>query len=110
LRNSEKIFFEEVKDNFPEYSAKELDSLYRLAYDVCYCTAAQRDLGELLEHCREKGLKADMKYLELIRDSNLANIIMLKALFARKVSEFMDEGLSSDNALKKLDEYHRKTL
>jgi hypothetical protein len=103
-------FYAEVKDNFPEYGTEELDSLYRLAYDVCYCTAAQRDLGELLEHCREKGLKADMKYLELIRDSNLANIIMLKALFARKVSEYIDEGLSSDDALKKLDEYHRKTL
>ena len=110
LEEFRKDFFEEVKDNFPEYGTEELDSIYRLAYDVCYCTATQRDLGELLEHCREKGLKADMKYLELIRDSNLANIDMLKAIFARKVSEFMDEGLSSEDALKKLDEYHRKTL
>jgi hypothetical protein len=110
LEEFRKDFFEEVKDNFPEYGTEELDSLYRLAYDVCYCTVAQRDLGELLEHCREKGLKADMRYLELIRDSNLANIIMLKALFARKVSEFMDEGLSSEDALKKLDEYHRENL
>jgi hypothetical protein len=110
LEEFRKDFYEEVKDNFPEYGTAELDSLYRLAYDVCYCTAAQRDLGELLEHCREKGLKADMRYLELIRDSNLENIIMLKALFARKVSEFMDEGLSSEDALKKLDEYHRENL
>ncbi len=110
LEEFRKDFYEEVKDNFPEYGTEKLDSIYRLAYDICYCTAAQRDLGELLEHCRKKGLKADMKYLELIRDSNLANIDMLKAIFARKVSEFMDEGLSSEDALKKLDEYHRKTL
>ena len=110
LEEFRKDFFEEVKANFPEYGTEELDSIYRLAYDVCYCTAAQRDLSELLEHCREKGLKADMKYLELIRDSNLANIDMLKAIFARKVSEFMDEGLSSEDALKKLDEYRKKTL
>ena len=110
LEEFRKDFFEEVKDNFPEYGTAKLDSIYRIAYDVCYCTAAQHDLGELLEHCREKGLKADMKYLEFIRDSNLANIDMLKAIFARKVSEFMDEGLSSEDALKKLDEYHRKTL
>ena len=110
LEEFRKDFYGEVKDNFPEYGTEKLDSIYRLAYDVCYCTAAQRDLGELLEHCREKGLKADMKYLELIRDSNLANIDMLKAIFARKVSEFMDEGLSSEDALKKLDEYHKKTL
>ena len=110
LEEFRKDFYEEVKDNFPEYGTEELDSIYRLAYDICYCTAARRDLGALLEYCREKGLKADMKYLELIRDSNLANIDMLKSIFARKVSEFMDEGLSSDDALKKLDEYHRKTL
>ncbi len=103
-------FYAEVKENFPEYDTDALDSIYRLAYDVCYCMAAQHDLGELLRHCREKGINADMKYLELIRDSNLANIDMLKAIFARKVSEFMDEGLSSKDALKKLDTYHKKVV
>ncbi len=103
-------FYAEVKDNFPEYDTKALDSIYRLAYDVCYCVATQRDLGELLKHCRGKGIKADIKYLELIRDSNLDNIDMLKAIFARKVSEFMDEGLNSADALKKLDEYHKKVI
>ena len=103
-------FYEEVKDNFPEYGTEELNTISRLAYDVCYCTATRRNLDELLEHCKEKGLKVDMKYLELIRDSNLANIDMLKALFARKVSEFVDEDLGSEAALKKLDEYHNKIL
>ena len=103
-------FYAEVKENFPEYGKEALDSMYRLAYDVCYCIAAQRDLGELLKHCKGKGIKADMKYLELIRDSNLANIDMLKAIFARKVSEFMDAGLNSADALKKLDEYHKKVV
>src|SRR5512137_3206426 len=95
LEEFRKDFYAEVKDNFPEYDKQALDSMYRLAYDVCYCIASQRDLGELLEQCKQKGIKADMKYLELIRNSNLANIDMLKAIFARKVSEFMDEGLSS---------------
>ena len=103
-------FYEEVKDNFPEYGTEELKTISRIAYDVCYCTATRRNLDALLEHCKEKGLKVDMKYLELIRDSNLTNIAMLKALFARKVSEFVDEGLGSEDALKKLDEYHTATL
>ena len=103
-------FYKEVKDNFEEYSKEELDSMYAIAYDVCYCTAVRQDLGKLLEHLKKKGLKADLKYLGLIRDSNLDNIEMLKAIFARKVSEFMDEGLSSEDALKKLDEYHKNIL
>ena len=103
-------FYKEVKDNFPEYSTEELDSMYAIAYDVCYCTAVRQDLGKLLEHLKKKGLQADLKYLGLIRDSNLDNIEMLKAIFARKVSEFMDEGLSSEDALKKLDEYHKNIL
>jgi len=103
-------FYEEVKENFPEYSEEALESMYRLAYDVCYCAASQRDLGDLLKHFKKNGIKADMKYLELIRDSNLANIDMLKALFARKVSEFMDDGLSGEDALKKLDEYHKNVV
>jgi hypothetical protein len=110
LEEFRKDFYAEVKENFPEYSKEALDSMYRLAYDVCYCIAAQHDLGELLKHCREKGIKTDMKYLELIRNSNLANIDMLKAIFARKVSEFLDEGLSSSDALKKLDAYHKSII
>lgn len=102
--------YREVKENFEDYGSKELDAMYRLAYDVCYCTAAQRKLGELLAYCKEKGIKADLKYLKLIRDSNLDNIDMLKAIFARKVSEFMDQGLSGSEALQKLDEYHRQVL
>jgi len=103
-------FYAEVKDNFPEYDEKALDGIFRLAYDVCYCTAVRQDLGDLLKHCRAKGIRADKKYLQLIRDSNLDNIDMLKAIFARKVSEFMDQGLSSKDALKKLDEYHKKII
>lgn len=103
-------FYQEVKDNFPEYGTEELNIISRLAYDVCYCTATRRNLDELLEHCKDKGLKVDMQYLELIRDSNLANIDMLKAIFARKLSEFVDEDLGSEAALKKLDEYHNTIL
>lgn len=103
-------FYLEVQENFPEYDKKALDSIYRLAYDVCYCVATQRDLGELLKHCKKKGIKADLKYLELIRDSNLENIDMLKAIFARKVSEFMDAGLNSKDALNRLDEYHKSVI
>jgi len=102
--------YREVRDNFPEYDAQALASMFRLAYDVCYCCASQRDLKELLRYCREQGIRADKKYLELIRDSNRDNIEMLKAIFARKVSEFMDAGLTGADALKKLDEYHRNVL
>ena len=35
---------------------------------------------------------------------------MLKAIFARKVSEFMDAGASGTEALQKLDEYHRQVV
>ena len=103
-------FYREVQENFTDYGKEELQAIFQLAYDVCYCTAAQRKLGELLAYCREKGIKADLKYLKLIRDSNLENIEMLKAIFARKVSEFMDQGLSGTDALKKLDDYHRQVL
>ena len=103
-------FYQEVKDNFPEYGNEELNTISRIAYDVCYCTATRRNLDELLEHCKEKGLKVDMQYLELIRDSNLANIDRLKAIFARKLSELVDEDLGSEAALKKLDEFHNTIL
>lgn len=110
LEEFRKDLYAEVKENFPEYGAEQLDSMFRLAYDVCYCIATRRDLGDLLKYCRKKGIQADKKYLELIRNSNLANIDMLKALFARKVSEFMDAGLSGEAALKKLDEYHKQVV
>ena len=102
--------YAEVKENFSDFDKKELDGIYQLAYDVCYCTATQRKLGELLAHCKQMGIKADLKYLMLIRDSNLNNIDMLKAIFARKVSEFMDAGASGEEALKKLDEHHQQLL
>ena len=105
-----KDLFEEVKSNFPEYTKSEMDTMYGLAYDVCYCIATSQDLNDLLEHCQGKGLKVDQNYLELIRDSNLSNIDMLKALFARKVADFMEEGCSSEEALKKLDEYHKNLM
>jgi hypothetical protein len=35
---------------------------------------------------------------------------MLKAIFARKVSEFMDAGLNSKDALNRLDEYHKTVI
>ncbi len=110
LEDFRQDFYAEVKDNFPEYGPQDLNTMYRLAYDICYCTAARRDLADLLEHCRGKGIKADLKYLELIRDSNLANIAMMKAIFARMVSDFMNEGFSSEEALKKLDEVHRNSI
>jgi hypothetical protein len=110
LEDFREDFYLEVKDNFPEYDKKALDSIYRLAYDVCYCAATKRELDELLKHFKKKGIKADLKYLELIRDSNLENIDMLKAIFARKVSEFMDAGLSPADAMKKLEEYHKSVI
>ena len=42
--------YAEVKENFSDFDKKELDGIYQLAYDVCYCTATQRKLGELLAH------------------------------------------------------------
>jgi hypothetical protein len=35
---------------------------------------------------------------------------MLKAIFAKKVSEFMDEGLDAEASLKKLEEYHSNVI
>jgi hypothetical protein len=102
--------YEEVRSNFPEYSKSEMDTMFSIAYDVCYCIATSKELDDLLKHLQDKGIKADKNYLELIRDSNLANIDMLKALFARKVADFMDEGCSSEEALKTLDEYHKNLV
>ena len=110
LEEFRKDLYAEVKENFSDYEKTELDGIYQLAYDVCYCTATQRKLGELLAHCQQKGVQADLKYLMLIRDCNLNNIDMLKAIFAWKVSQFMDAGASGEEALKKLDEYHQQVL
>jgi len=110
LEEFRKDLYAEVKENFSDYEKTELDGIYQLAYDVCYCTATQRKLGELLAHCQQKGVRADLKYLMLIRDCNLNNIDMLKAIFAWKVSQFMDAGASGEEALKKLDEYHQQVL
>ena len=64
----------------------------------------------LLKHCLDKGIQVDLRYLELIRDSNLENIEMLKAIFAKKVSEFMAEGLNAEASLKKLEAYHNSVI
>ncbi len=105
-----KDFYEEVKINFPEYSDTELDSMFRLAYFVCYSSAVQQDLVKLLKHLNEKDVQADKKYLELIRDSNIENIKMLKAVLGRKVSQFMKEGITIQDAFKKLEQYHKELL
>ena len=110
LENFRDDFRNEVRANFPDYDQKDLEVMFHLAYDVCYCAALRQDFKELLSHCRDKGVNVDMKYLELIKKSNSENIEMLKAVFAIRVSEFMDEGLNNRDALKKLEEYHRKTL
>jgi len=110
LQEFRKDYFSEVKDNFDDYDPEQLDAIFSLAYDVCYCTSIRQDLNILLKHCGDKGLQVDIKYLELIRDSNLENIEMLKAIFAKKVSEFMDEGLDAEASLKKLEEYHSKVI
>jgi len=100
----------EIKDNFDDYDSEQLDAIFSLAYDICYCTAVRQDLNTLLKHCEDKGLEVDIKYLELIRDSNLENIEMLKAIFAKKVSEFMEEGLDAKASLIRLEEYHSNVI
>ncbi len=97
----------EIEENF---DADQVEAIYSLAYDICYCCAVRQDLKTLLKHCLDKGIQVDLKYLELIRDSNLENIEMLKAIFAKKVSEFMAEGLNAEAALEKLEEYHNSVI
>lgn len=110
LQEFREDYLSEVKDNFDDYDPEQLDLIFSLAYDVCYCTAVRQDLNVLLKHCADKGIQVDIKYLELIRDSNLENIEMLKAIFAKKVSEFMEEGLDAEASLKKLEEYHSSVI
>lgn len=110
LREFREDFLQEVKDNFEDFEDDQLEAMYSLAYDVCYCCAVRKDLKSLLAHCKKKGVKVDMKYLELIRNSNTDNIEMLKAIFANKVSEFMAEGLNPEAALKKLETYNQELV
>jgi hypothetical protein len=100
--------YQEVRDNFPDYSKDKLDGMFRLAYDVCYCEATQGNLAGMISHYQEKGLPVDMKYLELIRNSNRDNSAMLKAVLARELAKHMQSGLSSEEALKRFDEHIKK--
>ena len=98
--------YQEVKDNFSDYSKDRLEGMFRLAYDVCYSEATWGNLDSMLDHYREKGLPVDMKYLELIRDSNRDNSAMLKAVLARELAKLTQQGLSGEEALKRLEERH----
>ncbi len=110
LEEFRKDYYDEIKSNFPEFDGPETDRMFRVAYDVCYCAATNRELNELVEHLRKKGISSDAAYLELIRASNLDNIIMLKAIFAATVAAYLQEGLSSREAVQKLDDYHKNTI
>jgi hypothetical protein len=110
LEEFRKDYLAEIKENFPEFDDRETDRMFRIAYDVCYCTATNRELSELVKHLRKKGISSDVEYLELIRDSNAENTAMLRAIFAAIVSGYIKEGLSSREALLKLDEYHKSAI
>ena len=89
LEEFRKDYYEEIKANFPEFDDQEADRMFRIAYDVCYCVATNRQLSELVKHLRTKEISSDEKYLELIRDSNAENIAMLRAIFAATVSAYL---------------------
>lgn len=110
LDDFRKDYYEEIKANFPEFDERETDRMFRVAYDVCYCAATNRELSELVEHLRRKGISSDVEYLGLIRDSNRDNIVMLKAIFAAAVASYLKEGLSSREAVQKLDAYHKSAI
>ena len=110
LQEFRQDYHSEIEDNFDDFDPDQLSVIYSLAYDVCYASAIRQDLKTILAHWTSKGVQVDLAYLELIRDSNLANIEMLKAIFARKVSEFMDVGLDAEAALKKLEAYHKRVV
>lgn len=108
LEEFRRDLYQEVKDNFSDYSKDKLAAIFRLAYDVCYCEATQGNLDGMINHYQEKGLPVDMKYLELIRDSNRENIAMLKAVLASELAKHMQSGLSREDAIKKFDEHRKK--
>jgi molybdenum cofactor biosynthesis enzyme MoaA len=98
----------EVLDNFQGMPRQEIEIIFQIAYDVCFCSALRQDLQGLLEHCLAQGLGIDARYLELIRESNATNIEMLKALFARRIAHLKQQGLSNEAALARLQEDHRQ--
>ena len=108
LEEFRRDLYQEVKDNFSDYSKDKLETIFRLAYDVCYCEAIQGNLDGMINHYQEKGLPVDMKYLELIRDSNRENIAMLKAVLASELAKHMQSGLSREDAIQKFDEHRKK--
>ncbi len=108
LEEFRRDLYQEVRDNFSDYSKDKLEGMFRLAYDVCYCEATRGDLAGMISHYQEKGLPVDLKYLELIRDSNRDNSAMLKAVLARELAKHMQSGLSSEEALKRFDEHITK--
>lgn len=108
LEEFRRDLYQEVRDNFPDYGKDKLDGMFRLAYDVCYCEATQGNLAGMISHYQAKGLPVDMKYLELIRDSNCDNSAMLKAVLARELAKHMQSGLSREEALKRFDEYSKQ--
>jgi hypothetical protein len=108
LEEFRRDLYQEVRDNFADYSKDKLEGMFRLAYDVCYCEATQGNLAGMISHYQEKGLPVDLKYLELIRDSNRDNSAMLKAVLARELAKHMQSGLSSEEALTRFDEYITK--
>ena len=100
----------EVRDNFDDFSPDDLEQMFNLAYDVCYCVAVRHDLVKLAGHCRKRGLSVDTDYLKMIADANSENIDMLKAVFARKVAGWMGQGLTREQAVEKLDEFNRSIM
>ena len=108
LEEFRRDLYQEVRDNFPDYRKDKLEGMFRLAYDVCYCEATRGTLSGMISHYQEKGLPVDLKYLELIRDSNRDNSAMLKAVLARELAKHMQSGLSSEEALKRFDEHIKK--
>lgn len=108
LEEFRRDLYQEVKDNFSDYHTDQLEAIFRLAYDVCYCEAIEGTLAGMISHYREKGLPVDLKYLELIRDSNRENIAMLKAVLASELAKHMQSGLSREDAIKKFDEHRKK--
>ena len=100
----------EVESNFPEYTKDERETMFLMAYDVCYCLATHKDLQSLAEHWNSRGLSVDLSFIELLSKANTDNSRMLNALFAKKVSALLQSGMTRDEALKQLDAYHAQTI